>query len=569
MLSFEKDAQGSPQTYIVAQNPTVLAQLMRENECRPLNPSAYTTPASVFNTLAVDIDAEKAEPEHHDKPILPLKTIIIPAFELQKLDPFVDEKISAQKNNFHYDLSIVTANNQDYIEHTLSQPTTSVHSHPLTSQPPPPSSSPIYPIPCEIINAHYVDTVAYANKNSNNVEQIESFSLPSKQFEYPGNIQYNSIHNIPYTNYQPINEHAMKSRSLERNNRSINIAYSSRISSLERAHNTTLKQNRSNSLTRQMSAGTCNDSFISRSASLERSPRPIGSIHNIRANSLERKCQQQHQQQLHGDDLTGSNGHDASSFERNQFDLMKIRDYRGGSLDRNYPTGYFMVNRSASLERNTQYQIYRDQFKYQQQQQQQMKQITPESEPFQEEIYDFGGANVKSCASIALSKSISKGLLPPGTQLPQSQQCMNTSLVSPKTSGLPPPHNSSQLYSIQTQIKSLPINQPAMHPNSIYTPMFPRTWNNMSTSSASTVAGGGAHNICIQKPPINLQKTFIPSISQSYLSLIDSEQISTNDMYGKVAQVRKICDYLFINIFAFKSFLFSRFFANFIYIFSF
>lgn len=37
----------------------------------------------------------------------------------------------------------------------------------------------------------------------------------------------------------------------------------------------------------------------------------------------------------------------------------------------------------------------------------------------QDAIYDFGGANVKSCASIALSKSISKGLIPSGTVLPQ------------------------------------------------------------------------------------------------------------------------------------------------------
>lgn len=41
-----------------------------------------------------------------------------------------------------------------------------------------------------------------------------------------------------------------------------------------------------------------------------------------------------------------------------------------------------------------------------------------QTEPIQEAIYDFGGANVKSCASIALSKSISKGLIPPGTKLP-------------------------------------------------------------------------------------------------------------------------------------------------------
>lgn len=39
------------------------------------------------------------------------------------------------------------------------------------------------------------------------------------------------------------------------------------------------------------------------------------------------------------------------------------------------------------------------------------------TEAFQEAIYDFGGANVKSCASIALNKSISKGLIPPGTTL--------------------------------------------------------------------------------------------------------------------------------------------------------
>ncbi|KAE8748455.1 Focal adhesion kinase 1 variant 1 [Frankliniella occidentalis] len=42
------------QTYIVAQNPEVLMQLMRENENRALNPAVYTTPASAFNTLAVD-----------------------------------------------------------------------------------------------------------------------------------------------------------------------------------------------------------------------------------------------------------------------------------------------------------------------------------------------------------------------------------------------------------------------------------------------------------------------------------------------------------------------------------
>lgn len=43
-----------PTTYIVAQNPEILSQLLREQEQRGFNPAAYNTPASAFNTLAVD-----------------------------------------------------------------------------------------------------------------------------------------------------------------------------------------------------------------------------------------------------------------------------------------------------------------------------------------------------------------------------------------------------------------------------------------------------------------------------------------------------------------------------------
>ncbi|PSN57364.1 hypothetical protein C0J52_02892 [Blattella germanica] len=46
----------APTTYIVAQNPEVLVQLLRENESRGISPSVYTTPASAFNTLAVDFE---------------------------------------------------------------------------------------------------------------------------------------------------------------------------------------------------------------------------------------------------------------------------------------------------------------------------------------------------------------------------------------------------------------------------------------------------------------------------------------------------------------------------------
>lgn len=76
-----------PQTYIVAQNATVLAQLMKENENRSFN---YTTPASVFNTLAVDIQ----KPLPSGQPLLSLKTATLPASELLKLNPIIDNNLS-------------------------------------------------------------------------------------------------------------------------------------------------------------------------------------------------------------------------------------------------------------------------------------------------------------------------------------------------------------------------------------------------------------------------------------------------------------------------------------------
>ncbi|XP_076672021.1 protein tyrosine kinase 2 Fak isoform X2 [Andrena cerasifolii] len=45
-------------TYIVAQSPEVLAQLLKDNQTRGVCPSVYTTPASPFNTLAVQFQDE-------------------------------------------------------------------------------------------------------------------------------------------------------------------------------------------------------------------------------------------------------------------------------------------------------------------------------------------------------------------------------------------------------------------------------------------------------------------------------------------------------------------------------
>lgn len=48
-------SSSGPTTYIVAQNPEVLSQLMRDNHNRAANaPGSYNSPASVLNTLPVD-----------------------------------------------------------------------------------------------------------------------------------------------------------------------------------------------------------------------------------------------------------------------------------------------------------------------------------------------------------------------------------------------------------------------------------------------------------------------------------------------------------------------------------
>ncbi|KAK0089497.1 hypothetical protein PV325_007060 [Microctonus aethiopoides] len=46
-------------TYIVAQSPEVLAQLLKDNQTRGVCPSVYTTPASAFNTLAVQFQEDE------------------------------------------------------------------------------------------------------------------------------------------------------------------------------------------------------------------------------------------------------------------------------------------------------------------------------------------------------------------------------------------------------------------------------------------------------------------------------------------------------------------------------
>lgn len=601
-----------PQTYIIAQNPTVLAQLMRENENRPINPSAYTTPASVFNTLAVDIDSSKNETSISDAPILPLKTVILPASEILKLNPIIDENTTinhiasdndsehtnnrkpAINNNNRLDIS-QTENNAQITSPNFIQSNTNSPNH---------QSSTIFPIPCETINTQtqnivhsfdpmYKTIQATANVTIEAQQQQQNLGIQSQHL--PNNVIYsssgatffqqNACQNVPYSpNLPPHSETSQKSRSLERNTPS-NVIYASRISSLDRIQNSNqFKQTRSNSLTRQLSSGNDVASSIhnnadinyytnARSASLERSARFGIGAYGCRTNSLERNnpiLQQQQQNEL----MTADAMHRGGSLERNQsiastYNILKNRAYRGGSLERN-PQSIAIVNRSVSLERNAQYQMQQDPFK---------SNTTKETEPFQEEIYDFGGANVKSCASIALSKSISKGLIPAGTILPSTSQSypstysIQSMKIQSKSPNFPPTHNTNpnaghimQSYnyphmqnpdqSIQQQsidspfaLRHTAMPQPSFTTNSIYTPMYPLMWSNQTTQlqTAQKVAQTTPQltqvpipfNVSNSSLNVMLQSNQCVSMASSMNPVQDSitEQAQNIDNNGFIAQV--------------------------------
>lgn len=435
---------------------------MRENDTRTLNPSAYTTPASVFNTLAVDIDlntfSEKSEPSIVEKNELPLRTVILPAAELLKLDPIASDKSKVENDVYvrkdsPSKMSIPT-NDQASIQQSIN------------------------PSPCELVASQNQDpTMHYAyhfdmnaqppntgiaqhfqsipqNQQLNN-NFIYSSSLQSQQF-IPSNMNFfqNTSNSLPPQQQQQSD--GQKSRSLERSSA---LGYVNRMSSLERIQNAQ-KAVRSNSLTRQLSAGPETYSINSRSSSFERNNvAPLSVLQQppqhggCRANSLERNQQIQ------------TAGHRGGSLERNQsiastYDLMKNRGYRGGSLERNQQA-MLTSNRAGSLERNQQFSMtgYRNQMK------------PPDAEPFQEEIYDFGGANVKSCASIALSKSMSKGMNPSGVpnNIPNNQPLPNTQPQIPQLNQIPQspnyhhyPLSPQQMYASQNMIYT------QMHPSRIW-----------------------------------------------------------------------------------------------------
>ncbi|KAL5286575.1 PTK2 family protein [Megaselia abdita] len=339
----EGAAADLPQTYIIAQNPEILARLLAENDNRGINPSSYTTPASVFNTLAVDVDEQKTV-SHQEAPF---KTVKMPASEILKLDP--------------------VANENDQIDSANSS------------------------------RANTFDRYAQCSSSSSTIAASASQSTLGSD-----------------TGYQTLSKTPPNLSSF--------------------------LESRKNSLPRQLSTESGNS--LNMTGSLDRRP-IVPPRTNLPGSQI-----------INPQPATLASRSKGGSLERNQsmsgaYDLMRSRVYRGGSLERNHSNG-ITVARSGSLERNPNYLAYRTQMK-----------ANIENEPVQEEIYDFGGAHLKSCASIALNKGIAKGMIPPGTQLPcespQPQHSNNPFLQGPQQQQSQPP---TVMYNIMSMSQPNSLGMP-------------------------------------------------------------------------------------------------------------
>lgn len=323
---------GQAMTYIVAQNPAILAQLMRENEKRGINPSAYTTPASVFNVLAVEFDQTTENK---------------PAEEI----PLITSKIQA-----------------------------------LTQIPNP-----------NVLGG-----------------------------ECDGEASY-----LPMTSGLPPQAPDSKCKSLERNLNQNAVSAFTRISSLERRQQQmpdySMKNNsRSSSLLRQYSAGLqLVDNAVLRSASLERNQQLPLSFKTSYSNSFE-KFQNPppppYVRPIKGGSLERSQAIVMNDLMRKYYDQKALNDAQkprsGGSLERNVQYQQYLMQQKQQLQQQLQAQHQQQQLQAQQhmQAQQQQQNQRPE-EIIEENIYDFGGVHVKSCATIALKKSIERGMLPPNVAM--------------------------------------------------------------------------------------------------------------------------------------------------------
>lgn len=344
-----ENGNNAQMTYIIAKNPAVLAQLMKENERRLVNPSTYTTQASVFNVVSVEID-EATE----NKPVedVAMRTAQIPAMDLNSLQ---QEKVDVVDSS---------------------------------SQPSPPS----------LPNPEILGT-------SNEVEPAVVYPVISPSGLPPSGSD--------------------KTRSLERNASQNNTMPSvfSRISSLERRQQDLKSNPRSQSLIRQYSAGVQQAEMPTtmRSASLERNQQLPYNFKNNYSN-FEKfqnpipppppyiKSMNPVQK---GGSLERSQAIMMNDLMRKYYDQRAITDAQkprsGGSLERNSQYQQFLIVQKQQLQQ----QLQAQQAHVQAQKQHQMQLQQQQEELIEENIYDFGGVHVKSCASIALKKSIERGMIPP------------------------------------------------------------------------------------------------------------------------------------------------------------
>jgi hypothetical protein len=361
----------SGMTYIVAQDPAILAQLMRENEKRGINPSAYTTPASVFNVLAVDFN-QATESKPTEEPALITSTI--PA---EELIPLQQDKI-------------------DLFEKC----------------PPQPSSQPQSLI--------HIPSPQFSGTEADSESSYFPMSSPSAVGLPP----------------QPPDA---KSKSLERNLGQNSISTFTRISSLERQ----LQQAdysmkpapnpRSQSLIRQYGMGLQQSDHMMRSSSLERKQQLPGNFKTSNSNTFEKfqNPPPAYVRPVKGGSLERSQAIIMNDLMRKYYDQKAANDASkpksGGSLERNVEYQQYLLLQKQQLQQQLQAQQQQVQA---QQQQLAQAQAQKQEEIIEENIYDFGGVHVKSCATIALKKSIERGMLPPQTMMCSPVYDSNSTLSS-------------------------------------------------------------------------------------------------------------------------------------------
>lgn len=354
MLNNPTGNSDATMTYLVAQNPEILARLMEENQRRGNRGDAASyTPVSVFNVLSVEYDENGAQVDTENK---------------QQTE---DMKMTMKKIPATELLLLQKDNTADMFEKC-----------------PPQKGSPSL-TPSNSINSGDVTDVGY----------LPMAAAAQKPPQPPDS----------------------KTKSLERNmsaNATTPANYQQRISSLERARQqqklaADYAKTRSQSLVRQFSPGIQHEQTMIRSSSLERNQQVPISFKAPYSASFDRFQSPLPPPYVRPPMKSGS-------LERSQAIIMNdmMRKY----YDQKSVNESLKPRSGGSLERNVQYQQYLHMQKQQLEQQlqatqqfQSLQQQQPASsqESIEENIYDFGGVHVKSCASIALKKSIERGMLPP------------------------------------------------------------------------------------------------------------------------------------------------------------